>query len=894
MTTTTVESTTELAALRQRVAQLEAELAQSRELVASVHNFDRFVRCHLKGLGIGLGLFAADGRTASYISVTFEHVFGYSSDALLANPKLWMQSIDQDDLPRVMASIAEAQTGVNTETTFRIRRGAESRRVRARFLSVPSLGESVDFAVIVEDVTEKKLFEEALRESEQRFRALAVHSPMGIFQTDLAGNCLFVNDRYSTIAGVTADESLGKGWLKTLHPEDREELAARWKEATGSHVEFALEYRFVHDDGTLRWVLGSAVPISNDKGEVTSYLGSVHDITQRKQMEEMLRTSEQRFRLLSNCCPVGIFLSDEKGRINYANPRYQAITGFTAEELAGYGFLEAIHPDDRELAMNNWLAIAGSTRLHDVERRYIHRNGRNFWVRARSAPLIAPTGAVLGRVGTVEDITERRTAEKELRRSEARHRLLAEYSTDMISKHRPDGHYSYVSAACRQLLGYEPAELLGQNAYDYYHPEDLAAIRESHPSTTEPLCIPTVAYRVRRKDGQYIWFETVSKPVRDPESGSILKIIAVSRDITVRRRAAERLSESEARMRGILDTAGDGIVTVNEAGLIELFNHGAELLFGYSAEEVLGQDIRMLMSTADAAHFEHRARKWIGSRRPVAGTHQVFGKRKDDTLCELELRVGETVVAGKSIYTGILHDISERKRTEKMLRESEKLAAAGRIAARIAHEINNPLAGIKNSFLLVKDAIPPSHTYFNYVARIEDEINRIAKIVRQMFDLYRPDHVTLREISLSDTIQDVVALLTTLAPARDVRFAVDTVEVDRPVRLSEDSVRQVLYNIIANAIDASPLGGVVRIRASLAGGMVTVTVSDEGPGIPTTVRPHIYEPFFTTKDAQGTGGLGLGLPISRGIVEALQGKIEFESAVGSPTVFRVTLPLVKQ
>jgi len=739
----------------------------------------------------------------------------------------------------------------------------------------------------------KQQVEQALRDSEPRFRALAVHSPTGIFQTDLAGNSLFINDRYGTIAGVAAGEAAGLGWLRTLHQEDREEFLARWQEATISQSEFALEYRFVHDDGTLRWVLGNAVPLSDDQGEVIGYLGNVLDITQRKQAEEALRASAQRFRLLSNSSPMGIFLSDEKGHIVYTNPRFQTIADLGDEELSGLGFLDAVHPDDREQAKQSWLAIACSTRLHDVERRYIHRDGRILWIRARSEPLIGPTGAVLGRVGSVEDITDRRNAEKELRRSEAGHRLLAEYSTDMISKHLPDGRFQYVSPACRHLLGYEPAELVDQNVYDYFHPEDLAAIRELHPSTAEPLHIPTIAYRVRRKDGQYIWFETVSKSVVDPDSGSILKIIAVSRDITVRRRAAERLSRSEARMRGILDTAGDGIVTVNEAGLIELFNPGAERLFGYRAEEALGQDIRMLMGPADAAHFGHRARTWVGSRRSVAETRQVFGKRKDGTLCELELRVGETVIAGKSIYTGILHDVSERRRTERMLRESEKLAAAGRISARIAHEINNPLAGIKNSFLLVKDAIPASHPYYGYVGRIEDEINRIARIVRQMFDLYRPDHVTLREISLGDTIQDVVALLTTLAPARAVKFEVDTQAVQRSVRLPEDSVRQVLYNIIANALDASPPGGVVRVKAWLADGSVQVSVSDEGPGIPATVRPHIYEPFFTTKDAQGTGGLGLGLPISRGIVEALQGKIEFESSVGSPTVFQVTIPLLR-
>src|SRR5262249_5137924 len=159
----------------------------------------------------------------------------------------------------------------------------------------------------------------------------------------------------------------------------------------------------------------------------------------------------------------------------------------------------------------------------------------------------------------------------------------------------------------------------------------------------------------------------------------------------------------------------------------------------------------------------------------------------------------------------------------------------------IAHEINNPLAGIKNSFLLVKDAIPRNHDYFSYVARIESEIDRIARIVRQMFDLYRPDHVILRESALGDTIRDVVALLSTTAPASRVKLQVDTERVGGPVRLPEDSVRQVLYNVIVNAIEASPPGGTVGVTAALNDDGVEVLVSDQGSGIPAGLKSQIYE-----------------------------------------------------
>ncbi len=269
----------------------------------------------------------------------------------------------------------------------------------------------------------------------------------------------------------------------------------------------------------------------------------------------------------------------------------------------------------------------------------------------------------------------------------------------------------------------------------------------------------------------------------------------------------------------------------------------------------------------------------------------MIGRRKDGTTCELELRAGETLIAGRSIFTGILHDVSQRRRTEQMLRESEKLAATGRIAARVAHEINNPLAGIKNSFLLLKDAIGPEHRYFSYVARIENEIARIARIVRQMFDLCRPEELSLDEIDLVATIHDVVALLGTIAPQRNVTIEVSTAGLQQRLQLPEDSIRQVLYNIVINAIEASPEGGRVRIDAGVVDGSLWLDVRDDGAGIPPEVRAHVYEPFFTTKRGTGAAGLGLGLSISRGIVEWLGGTLDFEVCNGQGTLFRVVLPV---
>jgi signal transduction histidine kinase len=258
-------------------------------------------------------------------------------------------------------------------------------------------------------------------------------------------------------------------------------------------------------------------------------------------------------------------------------------------------------------------------------------------------------------------------------------------------------------------------------------------------------------------------------------------------------------------------------------------------------------------------------------------------------------------------------DITERKRAEKKLREYrdhledmvrerteriqelesqrteiEKLASAGLLAARIAHEINNPLAGIKNSFLLVKDGIPKDHPYHEYVGRIEKEVDRITRIVRQMFDLYRPEQEIKNRFLIDKTIYDVVALLEAACQENSLAIKVDTKSI--MVEMHEGSLRQILYNILINAIEASPKGGIIRIMTEVNDNNLVFSISDQGAGIPFKVRSHIFEPFFTTKHGSKRG-LGLGLSISKEIVEKLGGHISFESETGKETVFKIILPI---
>ena len=218
------------------------------------------------------------------------------------------------------------------------------------------------------------------------------------------------------------------------------------------------------------------------------------------------------------------------------------------------------------------------------------------------------------------------------------------------------------------------------------------------------------------------------------------------------------------------------------------------------------------------------------------------------------------------------------------------MVTTGQVAALIAHEINNPIAGIKNSFLLIKDAVPVNHKYHEYVGKIESEIERVANIVSQMFSMYRQQKEKPHEFDVVERVRDVMVMLEGTSSKHSVRMDLDTCGTSAMVKLPEGLLKQILYNVIKNAIEASPVGGIVKVVVSVKDDNLTIKISDQGKGIPEELKSKIFERFFTTKGNINTGGLGLGLSISKGIVETMGGALDFISIKDKETVFTVSLP----
>ena len=241
---------------------------------------------------------------------------------------------------------------------------------------------------------------------------------------------------------------------------------------------------------------------------------------------------------------------------------------------------------------------------------------------------------------------------------------------------------------------------------------------------------------------------------------------------------------------------------------------------------------------------------------------------------------------------GIRADVTAKRQMDAALRDLETLAAMGRIAARVAHEINNPLAGIQYSFLLIKDSIPPEHPQYRYVGAIEREISRIAAVTRQLYETYRPEKETSPNASLSAIVGDAVAFLEQVNRASAVRVETDLTGAPNVVPVSAAVLRQIVYNLVQNAMDASPPDGIVSVTALTTDGVLEIHVADSGPGVAPEQRRRIFEPFFSTKDSRmRSSGMGLGLALVHRSVTSAGGAIRVEQSPTGGALFIVALPL---
>ncbi len=301
------------------------------------------------------------------------------------------------------------------------------------------------------------------------------------------------------------------------------------------------------------------------------------------------------------------------------------------------------------------------------------------------APMHDEQGAVNGIYVEAQDVTEQVLTRHALEESEHRHRLISEHSTDMISTHTPDGAYIYVSPACRSLLGYEPSELVGRSAYEFFHPDDCERIKETHSAVLEGPDVSTVSYRIRRKDGRYIWFETTSRTIRDPRTSAVDEIIAVSRDISEWKEAEAALQASELRFRAIFEGTAAGILLANMDGRPVKVNAAFEEMLGYSEEELRRMHFAEFTHPDDIEADTELATELVAGRRDHYEIEKRYIRKDGRSVWTcLTVSLIRDTEGEPQFAVAMAQDITERKQAEEELRtralQQEVVSRLGQLA----------------------------------------------------------------------------------------------------------------------------------------------------------------------------------------------------------------------
>lgn len=363
--------------------------------------------------------------------------------------------------------------------------------------------------------------------------------------------------------------------------------------------------------------------------------------------------------------------------------------------------------------------------------------------------------------------------------------------------------------------------------------------------------------------------------------------------------ALRLLQLNEVRWQAILDTAQDAIICIDRQGDVTLFNRAAEAIFGYSASEVLGRNVRMLMPPPYQEEHDGYLAAYHGTGTPkaIGRVREVQARRRNGEIFPIELSVSEARVADQVIYSAFIRDVSERRAMESALSEArrlaeqrERLADIGAITARIVHDLGNPLAGLSMQAQLIHRRVTrnperPGKDLAGAAERIVFEVRRLDGLVKDFLDFARQQRLDVRTIDLPPFLQRVLDLWEPVAASREIDLTLDVAPDLRELSADEEKLRRVLDNLVKNAVEAVDRGpGRVAVEVRRADERVRFTVSDSGPGIPESLE--MFKLFETTK----RNGSGLGLSISKQIVLAHGGNIGFERLAPHGTAFHVDLP----
>ena len=707
---------------------------------------------------------------------------------------------------------------------------------------------------------------------------------------------------------MTHEDALRFDWRAIIHPEDVDRLVAESVAGEATLEPFTLEGRFRGVDGTWRWLHTVSQPSFDAGGEHDGFVGVAFDLTEARQSEQNLRETERRLLLATEGSGTGVWEWDLVAQRAVWSKETRHIVGVTAdEEITIRQYSGVIHPEDVEQVLAQTNQALAANRDFAIDYRVVRPDGEVRWVISRGVGLRGTSGRVERTIGTINDITDRKLADQQLREAEQRLRLATEGAGIGTWDWDLRAGVGTWSPRAQRILGVDRGDRVSlEERMNAVYPPDRAAVIAALGESMAGSGEFAMEYRVQRPDGAVRWVASRGIMERD-EQGHFIRALGTLRDVTTRRDAQERLEQlnrtlesqvaERTRERDAMWRLSRDLLLVLDTRLrIVAINPIVTELTGYTPEQAIGQPFARFLHPED---------------RPAQATTIRRGRRERiiDTDARIVTRDGKVrqfvwnaaPEAGLAYVSG--RDVTdERARQDELfaaqeaLRQAQKLEAIGQLTGGVAHDFNNLLSPIIGGLDILRRRGVGEEREHRLIDGALQSAERAKVLVQRLLAFARRQPLQVRAVALAPLLEELRGLLaSTLGPQIDLSILVAP-GLD-PVMVDANQLEMAILNLAVNARDAMPEGGRLRVSAehvvaASGAAFIELAVSDDGLGMDEETRTRATEPFFSSK---GVGkGTGLGLSMVEGLTAQLGGSLHIDSRPGGGTTVTLCLPVARR
>ena len=832
----------------------------------------------------------------TYVSPSVQKLLGYSPeeftslsiDETLADPSLAAaRRLFEEELAAERLG-QESQERTRTMELQLVCRDRSAVWVEAKMAFVrDEEGLATGILGIARDITERKRAEESLRQSEERYRAILEEMEDSYFEVDLGGHFTFVNSAVCRNLGYSKEELIGMSYRGFAVAEEVDCVYRVFNEVYRSGTaNKGFAWQIMHRDGSPWFVDTSVSPLRNSTGEIVGFRGVARDVTERRQAEQALRDSEERYRSLVNNVDQGIFRSTPgpRGRFLEVNPALEHITGYSRDELLNIDVAHLYcNAEERDEAVRE---LESSPQPLERETLCQRKDGNEIIVSEVTVPVRDAAGRVLYFDGILEDITERNQAEKALKLQRAQFQQLFDNSPDAIVMLDTKERVLQANSGFERLFGYGAEEIRDRPIKELIIPEDRAKEASALSRAVFHGRFVREEEVRRRKDGSLVDVSIVGYPLR--LEGKLVGIYVIYSDISARRKMERDIRRAAEEWRETFDSISDAVSIHGSDFRLRRVNKAFAARFGTTPRQIIGKHCYEVVHGTKEPVPGCPHQETLRTERPAGAEFLT----SDNGVC-LELTTSP-IFDERGEVAGTVHiarDVTERKQQSLQLMMTDRLASIGELAAGTAHELNNPLTSVIGfSQLLMEREVP--NDIREDLELIHSEARRAAEVTKNLLTFARKHAPVKQANRIEIIVEDVLRLRAYEQRLSNIRVKKQFAAGLPEVVVDYFQIQQVLLNLIINAeyfMTEAHKGGILTIAARRRNSTMIISVADDGPGIPKEDLSQVFNPFFTTKKAGR--GTGLGLSICHGIVTEHGGRIYAKSELGRGATFFVELPI---